>query len=106
MTIAEHLPEAYRYWDVSIAGRSTWCAFGAGRGDLGGRYEITLMHAGIPESSIALIRPWRLYYIAFAIWNAVSSWVSLPSLKASRESSIENFGTMPLFSIIRACQVK
>ncbi len=37
---------------------------------------------------------------------AVSSWVSLSSFNASRESSIENLGMMPLFSSIRPCQVR
>ena len=45
-------------------------------------------------------------YRAFATSIAVSSWVSLPCFNASRESSIENFGTMPLFSSIRPCQVR
>ena len=45
-------------------------------------------------------------YKAFATSIAVSSWVSLPCFNASRESSIENFGTMPLFSSIRPCHVR
>jgi len=42
----------------------------------------------------------------FATSIAVSSWGSLSSFNASRESSIENLGMMPLFSSIRPCQVR
>jgi hypothetical protein len=38
--------------------------------------------------------------------TAFSSCVSLPPLNASRESSIVNLGTMPLFSSILPCQVR
>lgn len=45
-------------------------------------------------------------YNLLATSTAVSSWVSLPAINASRESSTENFGIMPLFSSIRPCHVR
>jgi hypothetical protein len=45
-------------------------------------------------------------YKAFTTVVAVSSCVSRPSRNASRESSIEILGTMPLFSSTRPCHVK
>jgi hypothetical protein len=47
-----------------------------------------------------------LDYMAFATSTAASSCVSLPWLNASRESSTQNLGTMPLFSSIRPCHVR
>ncbi len=45
-------------------------------------------------------------YIALATSTAVSSWISIPLFKLSRESSTQNFGTIPLFSSIRPRQVR
>jgi hypothetical protein len=43
---------------------------------------------------------------AFDTSTATWSWVSLPSLNASRASSTEKVGMMPLFSSTRPCQVR
>src|SRR5262249_26172771 len=67
-----------------------------------------LFEANIVSTSGSRIQASRLasYPRTFATSTAASSWLSLPSAKASRERSTENLGTMPLFSSIRPCQVR